>query len=94
MNSEFEKVDFTETILWDRDAEERVYSMPTGTPDHPAHRIEVRVARNPFGKLVHKNCGGTIRYTITGVPQGSGVFATREWYECLVCHKRFDETEW
>lgn len=92
MHSELEHEDFVETILWDMVTGERVYSMPTGTPWEPVHRIQFRRAINPFGRLVHSVDKGHLQLAWSTRWDGGKAYNTM-WQECMICHKRFNIEE-
>lgn len=94
MHPEFEHQDFQEYFWWDLDESKRVVGPPTGTPWQPAHRVEVRVGVNPFGRTIHKKCGGTIKHQAVPVWKEPSVSLTHEWDECETCHKKFNEEIW
>lgn len=57
---EIEIVPLVEDIWWDMDNDREFTSAMTGTPWQPLPTMERRRVTRPYGRHVHKGCGGDL----------------------------------
>ena len=82
---EIEIVPLVEDIWWDRVNECEYVGVITGTPwnPNPTANLEIRTVTRPYGKHVHKNCGGDLEVArIDNCVKGFTM-------KCLKCGKEF-----